>query len=125
MVALEFTEISELLPEACHADQGQAKSCCRQGRRQTRQTPVTNILVWLECYRLLAAVLGAAYPAYIGDLVAYQQTIIGACRNYEEVAWVIYDRVYCCWATAQRALNWAWVDTGFYQQTFTRRAVRI
>ena len=42
----------------------------------------------------MVAFLSEPYPTYVGKLMAYQQTIIGACHNYEESAWVIYNRIY-------------------------------
>ena len=116
--------MAELLPEAW-VEQPMSESCCRQGRRLGRRTPVTNILVWLKCYASMVAILGTAYPSFIGELMAYQQTIIVACRNFEETAWVVYDRIYRRRVAAQHSLNWSVVDSALYQQTFTGRALRI
>ena len=125
IINLEFVEMYELLPEAWTAEQSQSEGCCRQARRPTRRAPITNILVWMEYYSSLVSILGSAYPSVIGELMAYQQTIIIVCRNFEESAWVVYDRIYHHRAAAQRSLSWLMVDSALYQQTFTGRAIRI
>lgn len=90
-----------------------------------RRTPVTNISVWLEWYASMVVILGAAYLSFVGEFMAYQQAIIVACRNFEESAWVVYDRIYHRWAAAQHSLNWSVVDSALYQQTFTGHALWI
>ena len=40
-----------------------------------RRDPVTNILVWIQCYSSLVAVLAQKYPAYTPQLMEYLATI--------------------------------------------------
>ena len=122
---LEFVEMYELLPEAWTTEQSQSEGCCHQAHCSTHCVPITNILVWTECYSSLMSILGSAYPSVISKLMAYQQTIITACRNFEESAWAVYDCIYRCQVAAQHFLPRLLVDSVLYQQTFTRRALRI
>ena len=89
--SLEFVEMSELLPEAWVPephDQAAAP------RRPSRCTPVTDILVWTECYSLMAAVLAEKYPDKAPQFLAYLRRIVHAARNFHGTAWVAYDRLY-------------------------------
>ena len=118
---LEFIEMAELVPESWGIDPEPAV-CCHQGRRQARRGPVTDILLWLECYSALVAVLASKYPQRIGDFMSYQATIIKAHRNFEGMSWVVYDRCYRRRAAATKSLEWAKIDTALYNEAFTGRA---
>ena len=119
---LEYVEMSELLPEMWGLDLDTATSCCHDNRRQTRRGPVTDILLWIECYSSMVAVLATRFPQHIGDLMSYQKTIIKACKNFEGTAWVIYDRCYRRRAAATKSLEWAKIDSALHNEAFTGRA---
>ena len=118
---LEFIEMGELIPESWGLDQD-PPSCCHHGRRQSRRGPVSDILLWLECYSSLVAALATKFPQYVGDFMAYQATIIKAHKNFEGTAWVLYDRCYRRRAAALKSLEWAKIDTALYNEAFTGRA---
>ena len=50
-----------------------------------------NILLWLECYASLVAVLASRYPTKVGHFMAYQKLIIKAHRMFAGERWVVYD----------------------------------
>ena len=57
---LDFIEMYELLPEVWVSDtQDVAPSC----RKVARKAPVTDILVWTECFALMAAVVAEKFPS--------------------------------------------------------------
>ena len=113
VLQLEYVEMAELIPESWGLEPEVATSCCHQGRRQTRRGPVVDILLWLECYSSLVAVLVTKYPQHIGVFMAYQGTIIKASKNFEGTAWVIYDRCFRRRAAAAKSLGWASMDSAF------------
>lgn len=117
--------MSELIPETWGLESEGASPCCHQTRRQTRRGPVIDILLWLECYSSLVAVLATKFPSHVGDFMSYQRTIIKASKNFEGTAWVIYDRCYRRRAAATRSLNWANIDSALYNESFTGRARTI
>ena len=113
----------ELLPEAWGVEATQ--SCCPGSRRQTRRAPVQDVLLWTECFSSLVAILGAAHPHHIANLMAYQRSIVQASRIFEGNAWVIYDRCYRRRAAVTKDLNWAVQHTALYNEAFTGRARTI
>ena len=117
--------MSELLPETWGLEMDASHPCCSENRRQTRRGPVSDILLWVECYSSLVAVLATKFPQHIGDFMAYQKTIIKACKNFEGTAWVIYDRCYRRRAAAMKSLEWATIDSALYNEAFTGRARSI
>ena len=122
ILQLEYIEMSELIPETWGLESENVSPCCHQGRRQTRRGPVVDILLWLECYSSLVAVLATRFPGHIGDFMAYQRTILKASKNFEGTAWAIYDRCYRRQAAATKSLNWASIDSALYNEAFTGRA---
>ena len=117
--------MSELIPETWGLEPENVSPCCHQGCRQTRRGPVVDILLWLECYSSLVAVLSSKFPSHVGDFMAYQRTIIRASKNFEGTAWAIYDRCFRRRAAAIKSLNWASIDSALYNEAFTGRARAI
>ena len=120
--ALEFIEMSEMLPETWLPDHQEMATA---PRRPSRNTPVTDILVWTECFSLMAAVLAERYPDKAPQLLAYLRRIVHAARNFHGMAWVAYDRLYRRQALAQRSLDWAREDASLYNEAFVGQAKAI
>ena len=120
---LDFVDMSELLPDGWHLQEQDTK-CCHQ-RRLTRRGPVTDILVWIECFSVMVAVLSSKYPDKTPQLMAYQRTIVRASKSYTEDRWVTYDTCYRRNAAITKSLDWGQVDFNLYNETFTGRAIWI
>ena len=110
-----------MLPEAWWPET-QDTSTCSLSRRPSRRSPVTDILVWVECYSMMAAVLAGKYPDKAPQLLAYRRRIVHAARNFHGSAWVAYDRVYRRQALARRSLEWAQEDSALYNEAFVGHA---
>ena len=104
---LDFIEISELLPEAWIPD-------IDESQKPRRRSPISDILVWVECFILMAADLAEKFPTKAPQLFAYMRRIVHAARNYRGMAWVAYDRLYCRQVAAHRSLDWAIEDSILY-----------
>ena len=96
--------------------------CCHHSRRAPKRAPVTDILLWIECYASMAALLVTRYPNKAVELLAYQRTILCAHRDFEGEAWATYDTCYRRQAAARKSLDWSLVDFNLYNQTFAGRA---
>ncbi|KAL5467344.1 hypothetical protein EMCRGX_G031557 [Ephydatia muelleri] len=120
---MEFIEIYELLQEAWLPDTtADATTQAITLRLPRRSTPVLDISVWVECYCLMASVLGARYPASASNLWAYLQRIVRCACTFDGHSWVTYDRLYRRQAAASRTLNWAVEDQTLYNEAFSGRA---
>lgn len=60
ILALEFMDMAELLPESWHLVED-AISCCHQSGRRLKKVLVTDIPTWLDCYATLVAVLCTSF----------------------------------------------------------------
>ena len=119
---LEFIEMAELVPDSWRVEEIDYQCCSTHNPRTPRRGPVTNILLWLECYSSLVAVLSAKYPSKIGHFMAYQKTIIKAQRTFVGEGWVAYDSCFRRKAANTKNLDWGEVDLNLYNETFVGRA---
>ena len=118
---LEYVEMADLCPEAWMLEEEFTdKTLAALFKR--RNEPVTNILMWVQCYASLVAVLAQQYPMQTPQFMAYLATIVRAHRNFEGLGWVVYDTAYRRQAAARKDLNWATIDTSLYNPLFTGRA---
>ena len=115
---LEFVEMSEMLPETWLPEQYEEESTpCRP----SQSTPVTDILVWTECFSLMAAVLAESFPDKAPQLLVYLRRTVHAARNFQGMVWVAYNRLYQRQALAHCSLNWAKEDPSLYNEAFVGR----
>ena len=115
---LEFMDISELIPESWKFEEEAASSSCCQHPRAPRRGPVTDILLWIECYSTLVSVLASRFPTKVPQLTSYQKTIVKAHRTYAGQGWVTYDIAYRRRAANAKALEWGVIDFNLYNETF-------
>lgn len=125
ILSLEYVDMAELLPEYWDYDEPEPHCCGSHSSRGTRRNPVANILVWLDCYASLVAVLCSVYPNKAGEFMAYQKTIITAYRKYAGDGWIIYDSSFRRKAANLKSLDWGQMDGKLYNETFTGRAKAI
>ena len=112
----------ELLPETWLREEEESKSVMGLPRRKSAH--VTNILQWVQCFSALVGVLSKAYPQMVPDLMAYQATIVRCYRDFEDLHWVQYDRMYRRQVAITKDIRWGRVDTTLYSKCFAGKARR-
>ncbi len=120
ILALDFVDMADLIQGNWSTQDDEDQKCCH--RRQQRKGPVTDILVWVECFASLVTMLATRYPGKTPQLMAYQRTIVKAHRSFAGDGWIIYDTCFCRKATLTKSLEWGQVDFSLYNETFTGRA---
>ena len=78
---LEYVDMAELLPDGWLTRE-EDQRCCHSLRRPQRRGPVTDILLWVECYSTMVAILASKFPDKMPELMAYQKTIVRAHRSF-------------------------------------------
>ncbi len=127
ILALEFVEMADLLPEAWLSEvtepEGASGKCCGASiLPKRRRAPVTDILTWAQCFASLVGVLSTRYPQHVPSLMAYQAIIIKSSRDFEGIGWVQYDRAYRRQAAMTKELQWAKINTTLYSVCFAGKA---
>ena len=124
ILALEFTEMSELRADIWPDDNVSSEEAATS-RRRLGKSPVMDIRIWLECFARLAAVLVTRFPEKAPELWSYQTSIVKAAHTYEGSNWVSYDRQYRRDMLAKKDLNWSVPNNRLFSEAFTGRARSI
>ena len=95
---LEYIEMADLHPEAWMLEE-EFTDKTLAALFKCRKEPVTNILVWVQCYGSLVAVLAQQLPMQTPQFMALATTV-RAHHNFEGFVWVVYDTAYCRQAAA-------------------------
>ena len=117
----EYIDMVELVPDSWRFQEEEQNKCCHQNKR-LRRGPVTDILLWVECYASLVEVLSSCFPQKTSELMTYLKTIVKAHRSFAGEGWVTYDSCYRRKAAITKSLDWGQVDFTLYNETFTGRA---
>ncbi len=120
ILALEFVDMAEMVQGNWSTQDDDEQKCCH--RRPQRKGPVTDILVWVECFSSMVTVLSTNHPDKTPQFMAYQRTIVKAHRSFAGDGWLIYDTCFRRKAALTKLLEWGQVDFSLYNETFTGRA---
>ena len=117
ILRLEYVDMAELKPNAwlLHSEEPDNLSTLFRKKKE----PVTDILVWVQCFSAMVAILAQQYPAAIPHLMAYQSTIVKCAKRYDGLGWVAYDMQYRRTAAQTKSLNWGVIDQSAYAEWFT------
>lgn len=110
----------ELPPETWCTDDT-LESCCRAAHPK-RVGMITDILLWIECYASMVAVLMSKYPDKAPQFMCYLKSVIHASWNLEGTAWASYDAAYRRMAANCPSLDWGKLNAALYNQAFAGRA---
>ena len=120
ILELEYVDMQELLPDTWRYQEEEQK-CCHQ-RRGQRRGPITDILLWTECYASMVSILASKFPDKTPQFMAYLKTIVKAQQTFTGEGWVTYDACFRRKAAITKSLEWGVVDFTLYNETFTGRA---
>ena len=124
----EYVDMAEMRPDAwrmeelMYAGQSDTPSCPAGSRGVNRKRPVTDIVTWMECFSVMAAIITAKAPERAPHLFAYQRLIVRASQSFEGPAWVSYDAQFWHKASLTRSWEWGTPDSPLYNECFTGRA---
>ena len=119
--------MAELRPDSWRMEellclQPLAPGQCPGSLPRPRKRPVTDILTWIECFSVMAAVITSKYPEKAPQLFSYSRMIVRASQTFEGPAWVSYDSQFRRKAALLKSWDWGSIDSGLYNECFTGRA---
>ena len=94
------------------------------GEANAASGPITDILVWIECYASMVSVLATRYPSKIPQLMSHQKTIVKAHRTFTGEGCVTYDVCFRRKEAITKSLDWGEIDFTL-NEIFTGRAKLI
>ena len=98
ILAGDYVEMAELRPDSWRMEellylQPLAPGQCPASLPRPRKKPVTDILTWVECFSVMAAMITSRFPDKAPQLFAYLRMIVRASQTFEGPAWVSYDSI--------------------------------
>ena len=94
----DFVDMAELLRDNLEA---QRKGVLQEAEGSTGTTgpsrprrDIPDLLSWVQCFGLYAAVMASKYPERVVHLLAYQTLIIRAARRCGGRGWLSYDTIF-------------------------------
>ena len=110
ILKLDFVDMAELCPESwLFESETQEKTLSSLFKK--RKQPVTDILIWTQCFASYTAVLAGKFQGCTLHLMPYMSTIIGCYCKFEGYEWVVYDTSYRRRAAIKKTLNWSKIDS--------------
>ena len=94
-----------------------ASSACGQ---QPNRREVPDLLSWVQCFGMYAAVLFSSQPDKTQQLYAYQTMIVREARRCGGKGWLAYDQIFRQQA-AVRATDWSKLNNSLYVTTFLQQ----
>ena len=118
----EFVDMAELLKDNMEAERRRysAEGEFGQngiGQRGSRRE-VPDILSWVQCYSMYAAVICNKYPEKARELWAYQATLIGEHRRCGGRGWLLYDSAFRQHVSSLESTDFSRINQGLYSTTF-------
>ena len=77
-----------------------------------------DILSWLQCFSLYAAVVGAHYPEKARELLAYQSLIIAEHRRCGGEGWLLYEMAFHQRISNIKEADFSKLNQSLYLTTF-------
>ena len=87
----EYVDMSELLSDNLEAERRRALSEMGESGPRVSRREVPDLLSWLKCFSLYAAIVASQYPGKTRDLWAYQALMIEEERRCGGKGWRLYD----------------------------------
>ena len=86
----------------------------------TSRREVPDLLSWIQCFRMYAAVLSNSYPNKVQQLYAYQTMIVREARRCGGKGWLAYDQMFRQQAAISPA-DWSKLNNSLYSTTFLQQ----
>lgn len=87
-----------------------------QGRPSRREIP--DIISWVQCFGLYAAVVTSRHPEKTRELLAYQTMIVSEARRLGGRGWLLYDTQFRQQITSFDAVDFSGINQSLYATTF-------
>ena len=85
----EYIDMAELVPDSWRFQEEEQSKSCYQNKR-LRRGPITDILLWVECYASLVEVLSSCFPQKTLELMTYLKMIVKTHRSFAGEGWVTW-----------------------------------
>ena len=89
------------------------------GQSTQKKHPVTNILLWLQCFEIYVGVLACQYPEVVPELTSSMVIINKATQHFSDQSCIHSDTMYRRQAAARKCRKWSIVNGSLFSICFT------
>ena len=114
----EYVDMAELLKDNMEVERRRTVAEAEEGRARINRREVPDMLSWLQCFSLYAAVVGSKFPEKFQDLWAYQATIIAEHRRCDGRGWRLYDAGFRQQIVSIESAEFGKLNQALYATTF-------
>ena len=117
----EFVNIAELLRDNMEAERRRTYSQCMETSRgggSSARREIPDLLSWLQCFGMYAAVAASKSPDSIPQLLVYQTMIVRELRRCWGKGWLNYDTMFWQQAAINPSCDWSKLNNTLYSCTF-------
>lgn len=117
----DYIDMAELLKNNMEAERWRAMvevgayAPSIQGRVSRREVP--DILSWLNCFSMYAAVVCSKYPHKAKELFAYQANMVNEARRCGGKGWLLYDATFRQQITSIESTKFSSLNLSLYAST--------
>ncbi len=125
----EYVDMAELLKDNIEVGRrkdlqdGARGSGCSGGNKASRRE-VPDLLSWVQCFGVYAAVLASKFPEKARELWAYQVLIVKEARRCGGTGWKEYDSMFRQQASSAVQLEWTKLNSSLFSVTFLTQSGR-
>ena len=119
----DFVDMADLLKDNLEVERRRYSQERESGHASSGQTPhyrreVPDMLSWLNCFSLYAAVITSKYPHKARELWAYQAMMVSEQRRCGGRGWLLYDSGFRQQLTSVEAADFSKINQSLYTTTF-------
>ena len=117
----EFVDIAELLHDNMEAERWRTYSQSMETSRgggSTARREIPDLLSWIQCFGMYAAVAASKSPDRIPQLLAYQTMIVREARRCGGKGWLNYETMFRQQAAINPSCDWLKFNNTLYSCTF-------
>ena len=90
----EFVDMAELLHENMEAERRRPRTSNCDPQSGSSRRGVPDLLSWIQCFGVYAAVVISKHPEKMKQLLAYQTMIVGEATHCGSKGWLAYDSMF-------------------------------
>lgn len=118
----DYVDMAELLRDNMELERRKAsrESTLALGIQPSRRE-VPDLISWVQCFGVYAAVVTAKHPDRILQLLAYQTMVVREARRCGGRGWQSYDAMFRQQAAISPSIDWSKLNNSLYSTTFLQQ----
>ena len=114
----DFVDMAELLRDNMEAERRRPRASSGDPLSGSSRRQVPDLLSWIQCFWMYAAVVTSKHPDKTKQLLAYQTMIVREARRCGGKGWLAYDSMFRQQAILSPNCDWSKLNNSLYSVTF-------